>query len=407
MNEISKLVERATNCLLKQKFCRDFTRKYAALWQKLILYSKKYCIDEYSWHLACMFLKEELNIDIEGSDIYSSKCKRIHYTTVRPFLYLLLIKNGIEIVRTTRNSLISVECFCSVLNKYAAYCEERNLKKSTIDGKMWIVRSFLMHLIQTGISSIDDLFHISKESVDNFIKFTASRGLNTLSDRTSVIKEFLSFLYDNHFIEKDLSQTIPKYHRCQRKLAHTWTKEELKRILQSIERNTSLGKRDYAIFMIATHLGMRIGDIISLKFNNINWERCSISFNQEKTGVPQELPLNEEVGKSIIEYLKNGRPKIQSSYLFIKHIFPYDRLHSFWSPMQKYLRLAKISVVREKPHGPHTLRFSLATHMMDSNIDYETISAILGHSNINSTNRYIIADIEKLRLCSLNPKEVV
>ena len=75
--------------------------------------------------------------------------------------------------------------------------------------------------------------------------------------------------------------------------------------------------------------------------------------------------------------------------------------------MQKYLRLAKISVVREKPHGPHTLRFSLATHMMDSNIDYETISAILGHSSINSTNRYIIADIEKLRLCSLNPKEVV
>ncbi len=61
----------------------------------------------------------------------------------------------------------------------------------------------------------------------------------------------------------------------------------------------------------------------------------------------------------------------------------------------------------EKPRGPHALRFSLATHMMDAGIEYETISAVLGHADPASTNRYLRADIEKLRLCALNPEEVM
>ena len=113
------------------------------------------------------------------------------------------------------------------------------------------------------------------------------------------------------------------------------------------------------------------------------------------------------LNSSIIDYLKHGRPEDSSPYVFVRHTVPYGKMTRFWYPMQKYLRAAHISVESEKPHGPHTLRFSLATHMMDAGIEYETISAVLGHSDPASTNRYLRADIEKLRLCALNPEGVM
>jgi hypothetical protein len=91
MAKVTDLVAAATQMLHEQKFCDDFIRKYVAIWRKLQIYAQKYRIDEFSWDLARTFLQEEYNIDIEGDDIYSADCKKVHYTTVRPLLYLLLI----------------------------------------------------------------------------------------------------------------------------------------------------------------------------------------------------------------------------------------------------------------------------------------------------------------------------
>lgn len=407
MAKVSNLVATATESLKEQKFCDDLIRKYSAIWRKLLVYAQKYRIDEFSWDLARAFLREEYNIDIEGDDIYTADCKKAHYTTVRPLLYLLLLQNDVGLIRTNGLWVISLESFSEIIDRFMSSCMECHLKQSTIDGKLWTIRPFLMYLKQSGVMSTQELKTLNKEKVSGFVQFLTARALNTISNKVNIFRSFLLFLYEEQFTEQDLSIYVPRVSGRKQRLAHIWTTDETTRLLNAIERGTSVGKRDYAIFMLAIHLGMRSGDIVSLTFENIDWVKCCIRFTQEKTGIPQELPLSEEIGKTIIDYLKHGRPDDSSPYVFVRHTAPYGKMARFWYQMQKYLRIANISVVYEKPHGPHTLRFSLATHMMDAGVEYETISAVLGHSDPASTNRYLRADIEKLRLCALNTEEVL
>jgi len=407
MASLSELVVSATEKLKEQKFCDDFIRKYSAIWRKLLLFAENHHIEEFSWEIAQAFFREEYGIDIDGDDIYQNGKKKLYYTTVRPVLFLLILQNGIGWIRTQSLATISVETFADVINRYISNCLEKHFRQSTIDSKMWTVRPFLMYLQQSGISSSAELRLLSKDMVSGFVQFLTARALHTIADKLSVLRSFLQFLHENQYVDNDFSVYIPTASRRKQRLAQTWTEDEKVRMLNAIERGTSIGKRDYAMLLLATDLGMRTGDIVSLKFENIDWAQCRIRFVQEKTEVPQELPLNEEIGKAIIDYMKHGRPNDPSPFIFLRHTHPYGKMTSFWYAMQKYLRIAKIPIQYDKPHGPHTLRFSLATHMMDAGIEYETISAVLGHSNPASTNRYLRADIEKLRLCALNPEEVL
>ena len=120
MAKVTDLVAAATQMLHEQKFCDDFIRKYVAIWRKLQIYAQKYRIDEFSWDLARTFLQEEYNIDIEGDDIYSADCKKVHYTTVRPLLYLLLIQNDAGLIRTTKIGVISFFSVIALMPNLAA-----------------------------------------------------------------------------------------------------------------------------------------------------------------------------------------------------------------------------------------------------------------------------------------------
>mgnify|MGYP000004822993 FL=1 len=83
------------------------------------------------------------------------------------------------------------------------------------------------------------------------------------------------------------------------------------------------GKRDYAIILIACRLGLRCTDIKNLCFENFNWTEKKLCFTQSKTGQPMELPLVPDVGWAVIDYLKYGRPKVDSSRIFVRHTAPF------------------------------------------------------------------------------------
>jgi len=89
----------------------------------------------------------------------------MHYTTVRPLLYLLLLQNGVGLIRTTRIGIISLESFSEVLNGFTSYCMERHLKQGTIDSKLWTIWPFLLYLKQNGIMSTSELKELSREVV--------------------------------------------------------------------------------------------------------------------------------------------------------------------------------------------------------------------------------------------------
>ena len=182
-----------------------------------------------------------------------------------------------------------------------------------------------------------------------------------------------------------------------------YTLEEVEAMLSSVDRAHPQGKRDYAMVLLAARYGLRISDINGLRFNNLDWERNRISIIQQKTGKRVNLPLSEEVGNAIIEYLRYGRPPIDLPYVFITAHAPYKELSgsTLGKCMIDWMRVAGINSAGRK-HGPHALRHSLATNLLKSREALPVISEILGHSTTDSTMKYLRVDMNLLRQCALN-----
>jgi integrase len=188
-----------------------------------------------------------------------------------------------------------------------------------------------------------------------------------------------------------------------RRLPSVYTKEEVEAVIAAIDRAHPQGKRDYAMVLLAARYGLRISDIIGLRFCNLDWENNRISLVQQKTGRRVTLPLSEEVGGAIIEYIRHGRPQVGLPYVFIKAHAPYGELKAsgLGASLGDWMRAAGIDSTGRK-HGPHALRHSLATNLLGANQPIPVISEILGHATSESTTVYTRVSVDMLRQCALD-----
>jgi len=157
------------------------------------------------------------------------------------------------------------------------------------------------------------------------------------------------------------------------------------------------------MILLAARIGLRSSDIVNLKFNNINWETNQISIIQQKTNVPTTLPLLKDVGEAIINYIKNGRPKVDNQHIFIRENPPYMHLSasSLHMIVDGYLKRAKIKIPAGRKHGPHALRHSLATLLLENNIPITAIKEILSHKSTQTTKIYLKVAQTQLLQCAL------
>lgn len=229
-------------------------------------------------------------------------------------------------------------------------------------------------------------------------------------DFISHLRVFLRYLYLNEFTKEDLSLFIPKSNVLLKRkhIPTTWTREDIEKILACIDLASPVGKRDYAIILLVARLGIRVSDVIRLEFDNIKWEKNCIQLSQYKTNELLVLPLFEDVGQAIIDYVKNGRPASDLKLVFITHKPPFQKFsdnNHLYGMFNKYLYKAGIEVTPEKNHGMHTLRHSLANELLRKEIPLPVISEILGHKSLETTMQYLRADTEQLRCCTLVENE--
>jgi integrase len=219
------------------------------------------------------------------------------------------------------------------------------------------------------------------------------------------VKLYLKYLSDSGLVKEDFSRHLPKIHYTQQpKLPSLYTKDEIERLLKAVDRTSPKGKRDYAMILLSAKLGLRSSDVCQLKFENILWEQNQIVIMQQKTGRRIELPLLQEIGEAIVDYLKYGRPVSDLPQIFLYASSPYDCLGNsvFHSIVSTYMRIAKIKTVPERKRGPHALRHSLAGILLEKKTPLHVISEVLGHKNIESTRNYLRVDIVSLKQCALD-----
>ena len=181
--------------------------------------------------------------------------------------------------------------------------------------------------------------------------------------------------------------------------------EEIRLTISAIDRNTRKGKRDYAIVLLGAVFGMRAGDIIHLKLKDIDWADGEIRFCQSKTTEPVVLPLTQEVGKALKQYILEGRPVCNYEEIFIRVSAPHQPFvdgSAIQFLYREYRRKAGLS--REAFDGKnfHSLRRALRKNMITSGVPVTTAAEVIGHGDVNSTKKYIALDSIHLKECALD-----
>lgn len=274
------------------------------------------------------------------------------------------------------------------------------LAKKTLQSDSIYLYLFYCDMIDTGIERVTD---INAEHLFSCALHMGNPGTAKQHVALSILRLFLRYLHERGILPVDYSHMVPKSnYRHNEHLPSTFSDAEIKALLNAIDRGNPTGKRDYAMILLATRLGLRASDICGLKFEHINWEHNILSLTQRKTGKPLELPLLPEIGNAIIDYLKYGRPVSSDGYCFLQVQAPYGRTSpsSLGSQVRRYMLLAGINYKKRK-HGPHALRHCFASALLKEKVPLPVISELLGHKNISSSMDYLRIDVTSLRQCTL------
>ena len=218
-------------------------------------------------------------------------------------------------------------------------------------------------------------------------------------------REFFNWLFEKGY-SKISGSSLFKYKdkNYRRELISTYSIEEIKSIISSIDNSTKQGKQQLAMISLFVYYGLRCGDVINLKFDNIDWEKNQLNIIQQKTGKLLILPLIDEVKYPLLDYIKNARGNsIDKEYVFctINGVCKkYRKGGGIYATLQKILEQAKIDI-GERHHGTHLFRHSLATNMVNNNIPVNNVTDILGHSCRATTEIYIKKDVTHLSKLAL------
>jgi site-specific recombinase XerD len=287
-----------------------------------------------------------------------------------------------------------------VLDNYLAYCARNKGSAGTARVKRTKLGAFFAFLDGREIS----ISEITPADISDFMVTLGGRARSTIHVFTSVLSCFFRYLAETEAISKDLSPLIPKPRiYTEENIPETWTPEEVRKLLAVIVRTSDVGKRDYAMILLAVILGMRAGDICALRFNNFDWNRKLIIYVQQKTNKTNTLPILPEIGDAINDYLKNGRLESDCDAVFIKHINPYGPFQSssgLSHRIRLYMRHAGLEIRKRK--AAHSLRHTLASCLLSQGAPLMAISNVLGHYNFEATAGYTKVDIPSLRECALS-----
>ena len=392
---ILELTERCIKYFQRQCYTRNRITVYKSLWRNgIIRYMSQKGIESYSPSVGAEFV---------------STCH--FHGTIRP-----QEREKIRSIQVLDDMLklgyIRKRCFTPVFHaldgEVGAEMEKlithlTNLRRSmvTIKDYRLYLSEFLMHLNERNVK------HVSAITEKDILTFVSSHPTNKVNI-VSALRVLFRFWREEHIVDDRFEELFDTYktHKPER-IPSYFAANEVMRIEQSVSRNSANGKRNYAMLLLASRLGLRASDIANLQFSDIDWDKNMITLTMQKTKKVIELPLLADVGNAIIDYLRHGRPKSDSQNVFLSGNAPYVTA-------TKNMVCAAINgiILRSgvdtsgKHHGPHSLRHSLASAMLNGGSMMPVISESLGHRSTQTTLAYLKIDIRSLQKCALPVPEI-
>jgi site-specific recombinase XerD len=263
----------------------------------------------------------------------------------------------------------------------------------------WVTRKYFSWLEEQGYTNLNG---VEATHIQRFLLFCSDRyAPSSIHNIKLYLKKLYAYLYVIGQSEKDYSALLSFTVSRDQKIYPTLPKADIAKLLSSIDRTNVMGKRNYAIMLLGTVLGLRACDVVALKLSDIDWQRGEIKLLQSKTANPLVLPLTQDVGEALQDYILNARPSSKSKHVFLRIKAPHTALTTAVTVGEIYENCC-IAAGLPVSRRFHNLRRSLGTSMVSSGVSIYDVAQVFGDASIESTKPYIATDIEHLKMCALS-----
>lgn len=301
---------------------------------------------------------------------------------------------------------VSVEpIYHELLDGYCRFLrDDRGLAETTIINYRRYVRDFL-----NGRGDAVSTGELAQLTEDDLLAFGRERGaalgVTAWNHVALSLSSFWRWLDLHGHGTKHLIGAVPlrrKYRLADVPCALSW--DQVQQLLAVVDRREINGRRNYAMLLLAATYGLRSCEIRALRLDDTHWDDDEITIFSPKTGRSRKLPLTRPVGEAILDYLREERPASHHRQIFLSSQPPHGPLHS---KINRWLARCFDGVgIKAARRGAHTLRHSLAVHLLRSGETLKSIGDVLGHRSPETTFIYTKLHVDDLRTVALDPEVV-
>jgi integrase len=373
---------------------------YRGCWRRLEKFFAARGVEEFSLDLAmawvdeaCGFFEKEQAGTLKGTDVYLFRVAQMLGDYVVHGAVLRRYSRAITKLRGDGADTVA---------RFEAWLRGADRSVSTVRSYGTVAGEFIAFVDTRG-----GMARCDAGTVEAFVAALAGYQFKTVEQKLCALRSFLRFASGDGLVDVALVDAVPAVKsRKQTSIPSVWDPADVTKIVDAVDRGNPSGKRDYAIILLVTRLGLRGIDVKRLEFSDFDWPGNRLSVVQTKTGHRVWLPLLKDVGWAVIDYIRSGRPVSDCPQVFIRHTAPIgpfsdqDHLHQI---LVKHARAAHVVVSEKRRHGMHSLRHTLATRLMEDGTPIEQIADILGHQSVKSTSVYLKSSLGLLAKCALDP----
>lgn len=213
---------------------------------------------------------------------------------------------------------------------------------------------------------------------------------------------FLRYLRWEEILDVDLDRVVPRVHQWRlASLPRHLPWEKVRALIDGVDTTCPTGMRDKAVLLLLAALGLRAGEVRTLEVGHIAWRSGELRLPKTKSRKERVLPMPQEVGAALADYLLHGRPVTEVPQVIVRHrapVGPFEGAGGIGAIVDKHLRRSGIAAPSRRSH---LLRHSLATRMVNVGVPIKTIADVLGHASIDTTAIYTKVDLASLSAVAL------
>jgi len=237
------------------------------------------------------------------------------------------------------------------------------------------------------------------------LELSAGCQPRTLRGQVGAVRSFLRFLTIAGHVPAGLERALPPIRAVHQPSDSYLSLAQLRQLLRAFDQRQPVGVRDYAMALLAAQMGLRAKEIAQLCLEDIDWSHGTLALHQTKARRSRLLPLSASVGRAIAKYLRTVRATGPTRQVFLC----LHRLRPLTSgavsdAIGAAFKRARLEVPRP---GPHLLRHTLATHLVQHGASLKAVADVLGHRSLNTTGIYAKVNLPMLaRIAQPWPKEI-